>query len=123
MFIRKRISPSRRQTPSYQVVETYREPMTGKVKQRVIVNLGSHSEPTAALRQARQDLEREVNRLEQNKQPDAVQRHLRQGLKYARRRVEKDIADSRQRIAHLKATIRALERVCEAMNLPSTGTS
>ena len=37
-FIRKRISPTGRQTPSYQVVESYRE--GGKGKQRVIANLG-----------------------------------------------------------------------------------
>ena len=54
MYIRKRISPSRRQTPSYQVLETYREFMTGKVKQRVLINLGACPDLQTALEQARQ---------------------------------------------------------------------
>jgi len=54
MYIRKRISPSRRQTPSYQVLETYREIMTGKVKQRVLINLGACPDLQTALKEARQ---------------------------------------------------------------------
>jgi DNA-binding XRE family transcriptional regulator len=54
MYIRKRISPSRRQTPSYQVLETYRESMTGKVKQRVLMNLGACPDLQTALKEARQ---------------------------------------------------------------------
>ena len=54
MYIRKRISPSRRQTPSYQVLETYREIMTGKVKQRVLINLGACPDLETALKEARQ---------------------------------------------------------------------
>lgn len=50
MYIRKRISPSRRQTPSYQILETYREFMTGKVKQRVLINLGSCADLQRRLR-------------------------------------------------------------------------
>ncbi len=37
-FIRKRISPTGRRTPRYQVIESYRE--GGKVKQRMLANLG-----------------------------------------------------------------------------------
>jgi len=48
-FIRRRISPSRRKTPSYQIIETYRE--DGKVKQRVLANLGSKPTPELALRE------------------------------------------------------------------------
>jgi hypothetical protein len=48
-FIRKRISPSRRKTPSYQLIETYRE--DGKVKQRVLANLGRHSTPERAMKE------------------------------------------------------------------------
>ena len=54
MYIRKRSGPSRRQTPSYQVLETYREIMTGKVKQRVLVNLGACPDLQTALKEARQ---------------------------------------------------------------------
>jgi hypothetical protein len=53
-FIRKRISPSRRQTPSYQVIETYRE--DGKVKQRVLANLGCNPTPEEALSEFRKEL-------------------------------------------------------------------
>jgi hypothetical protein len=53
-FIRKRISPSRRQTPSYQVIETYRE--EGKVKQRVLANLGCNPTPEKALAEFRSKL-------------------------------------------------------------------
>jgi len=53
-FIRKRISPSRRQTPSYQVIETYRE--DGKVKQRVLANLGRNSTPEKALSEFREEM-------------------------------------------------------------------
>jgi hypothetical protein len=52
-FIRKRISPSRRQTPSYQVIETYRE--DGKVKQRVLANLGCNPTPEKALLEFRKE--------------------------------------------------------------------
>jgi hypothetical protein len=54
MYVRKRISPSQRQTPSYQVLETYREIMTGKVKQRVLINLGACPHLQSALEEARQ---------------------------------------------------------------------
>jgi len=54
MFIRKRISPSRLRTPSYQVLETYGEFMTGKVKQRVLINLGACPDLQSALEEARQ---------------------------------------------------------------------
>jgi len=52
LFIRKRTYNSKRYgvTESYQVIETYRE--NGKVKQRVICNLGKFSTPEAALEQA-----------------------------------------------------------------------
>ena len=50
-FIRKRISPTRRQTPSYQLIETYRE--SGKVRQRVLANLGRHPTVDEALDAAR----------------------------------------------------------------------
>jgi hypothetical protein len=53
-FIRKRISPSRRQTPSYQVIETYRE--DGKVKQRVLANLGRNPTPEKALSEFREEM-------------------------------------------------------------------
>ena len=53
-FIRKRISPSRKQTPSYQVIETYRE--GGKVKQRVLANLGCNPTPQEALSEFRKEL-------------------------------------------------------------------
>ncbi len=46
-FIRKRISPTGRRTPSYQVIETYRE--GGKVNQRVLANLGRFSTVEEAL--------------------------------------------------------------------------
>jgi len=48
------LTPSRRQTPSYQVLEAYREFMTGKVKQRVLVNLGACPDLQTALEEARQ---------------------------------------------------------------------
>jgi len=38
MWIRKRISQTKRQTPSYQLLESYRD--DGKTKHRVICNLG-----------------------------------------------------------------------------------
>ncbi len=50
-FIRKRISPTGRRTPSYQVIETYRE--GGKVKQRVLANLGRFSTVEEALEDTR----------------------------------------------------------------------
>jgi hypothetical protein len=53
MFIRKRISPSRRQTPSYQVIESYRDPESDTPRQRVIINLGPHATPEDALKAAR----------------------------------------------------------------------
>jgi len=54
-FIRKRISPSLKRTPSYQVIETYRE--DGKVKQRVLANLGCNPTPEKALSEFRKELE------------------------------------------------------------------
>ncbi len=54
-FIRKRISPTGRRTPSYQVIETYRE--GGKVKQRVLANLGRFSTVEEALEDTRWYLE------------------------------------------------------------------
>lgn len=53
-FIRKRISPSQKKTPSYQVIETYRE--GGKVKQRVLANLGCYPTPEKALSEFRRQL-------------------------------------------------------------------
>ena len=53
-FVRKRISPSRRQTPSYQIIETYRE--CGKVKQRVLANLGCNPTPERALDEFRREM-------------------------------------------------------------------
>lgn len=57
MFIRKRTRYSKQkgyETESYQVVESYRE--GGKVKQRVIINLGKHPTCTAALEAAEHHL-------------------------------------------------------------------
>jgi hypothetical protein len=55
MFIRKRISKNKYRkegfSESYQMIETYRE--GGKVKQRVICNLGRDATPEAALERAR----------------------------------------------------------------------
>jgi hypothetical protein len=55
MFIRKRISKNKYSkegfSESYQLIETYRE--EGKVKQRVICNLGRDATPEAALERAR----------------------------------------------------------------------
>jgi hypothetical protein len=48
MFIRKRQATK---SPSYQVIETYRE--GGKVRQRVIYNLGHHATIEAALKYKR----------------------------------------------------------------------
>jgi hypothetical protein len=53
VFIRKRISPSRRQTPSYQVVESYRDYQSDTPRQRVIINLGPCPTPADALKAAR----------------------------------------------------------------------
>jgi hypothetical protein len=53
MFIRKRVSPSRRQTPSYQVIESYRDYESDTPRQRVIVNLGPYPTPADALKAAR----------------------------------------------------------------------
>jgi hypothetical protein len=53
VFIRKRISPSRQQTPSHQVIESYRDLASGTPRQRVIVNLGPHATPADALKTAR----------------------------------------------------------------------
>jgi hypothetical protein len=47
-FIRKRISQTKRRTPSYQLIETYRE--GGKVKQRIIENLGPYPTIAEAIR-------------------------------------------------------------------------
>ena len=47
LFIRRRSRSKNRQTFSYQVIETYRA--HGKVKQRVIVNLGQYETVEAAL--------------------------------------------------------------------------
>ena len=65
-FIRKRISPTGRRTPSYQVIETYRE--GGKVKQRVLANLGRFPTVEEALDHCRNslaDAERGLARREQ----------------------------------------------------------
>ena len=61
-FIRKRISPSQRQTPSYQIIETYRS--NGKVRQRVLANLGSSSMPERALEQFRREMVNTRNLIE-----------------------------------------------------------
>lgn len=57
MFIRKRINHTKRYgtNESYQVLESYRE--NGKVKQKVVVNLGRLATPELALEKARADLE------------------------------------------------------------------
>jgi hypothetical protein len=62
-FIRKRISPSRRKTPSYQIIETYRE--DGKVKQRVLANLGPNPTPEEALCEFRKELQATQNVMEE----------------------------------------------------------
>lgn len=68
-FIRKRISPSKRKTPSYQVIETYRE--DGKVKQRVLANLGCNPTPEKALSEFRRELEVTLGVIEQLKMKGA----------------------------------------------------
>jgi hypothetical protein len=56
VFIRKRISPSRQQTPSYQVIESYRSLESGTPRQKTLVNLGPHATPAAALKAARAEM-------------------------------------------------------------------
>ena len=57
MFIRKQIRKSKKWGigKSYQVIETYRE--GGKVKQRVVCNLGWDATPELALKTAKERLE------------------------------------------------------------------
>jgi hypothetical protein len=50
MFVRKRASGN-------QLLESYRDPETGKPKQRVICNLGEHESPEEALEAARAELD------------------------------------------------------------------
>ena len=52
MFIRKRLSSLKPNTFSYQVLESYRQ--DGKIKLRLICNLGKHASPVASEAYTRQ---------------------------------------------------------------------
>ena len=91
-FIRKRISPTGRRTPSYQVIETYRE--GGKVKQRVLANLGwfpTVEEASDHCRNSLADTEHGLARLEQLRPRDGGRYALSHGqaLDWFRRRIER----------------------------------
>jgi hypothetical protein len=47
MFIRKRLRSISRKTSTYQIIETFRQ--NGRVRQRVLLNLGKFPTPEAAL--------------------------------------------------------------------------
>ena len=103
-FIRKRTSPTGRRTPSYQLIETYRE--DGKVKQRVLVNLGWFPTVEEALDDCRNslaDAERGLARREQ-RGPRGGGRYTlshRKTLDWYRRRIERE----REHLRRLEAVV------------------
>ena len=108
-FIRKRISPTGRRTPSYQLIETYRE--GGKVKQRVLANLGWFSTVEKALDHCRNslaDAERGLARREQ-RGPRGGGRYAlshRKTLDWFRRRIER----KREHLRQLEAVVSETSR-------------
>ena len=88
-FIRKRISPTSRRTPSYQLVESYRE--NGKVRQRVLANLGPWPTLDEALEHASIGLGRahEFVRMCERGHNNAGRSLGEQDGEHARRRLEK----------------------------------
>lgn len=83
MFIRKRRSSAR--ADSYQVVETYRE--NGRVRQRVLANLGPHSTIEEALAAFRGEAAQYEGLLEVFTSPLAIQ-----GTKWELNRIRTKIA-------------------------------
>ena len=110
-FIRERSSPTSRRTPSYQVIETYRE--SGKVKQRVLANLGRFPTVGKALDHCRESLasaERGLARQEQ-RGPRGGGRYVlshRKALDWYGREIEK----KREHLRRLEAVVsERVERV------------
>ena len=100
---------------SHQLMETYRE--GGKVKQRVLANLGRHPTLEEALLNARErvvELERRLVGIEQR-------RHPRGGSRYYKS-WQKQIADARQRLEDGEAHLQKLEAVV-SQNFPTAGRS
>ncbi len=103
-FIRERSSPTSRRTPSYQVIETYRE--GGKVKQRVLANLGRFPTVGKALDHCRESLassERGLARQEQ-RGPRGGGRYVlshRKALDWYGREIEK----KREHLRRLEAVV------------------
>ena len=107
MFIRKRLTPTKKHgiTEHYQLVETYRA--GGRVRQRVIANLGFDSTIGDALARARGYLATTLDYIER----------IKNGTQYRRRpwgygereralsRAYADAAKMRQRIEHLEAVV------------------
>ncbi len=104
-FIRSRISQTKRygETKSHQLIETYRE--NGKVKQRVLANLGSHPTVEEALEHTRKAIEWTRGALARRKTQGP-----RGGGRLARCR-ERHLAWWRRRLARQETHLRALEAV------------
>jgi hypothetical protein len=83
MFIRKRRSSAR--ADSYQMVETYRE--NGRVRQRVLANLGPHSTIEGALAAFTREAAQYEGYIEQWTKPLALQ-----GAKWELNRIRTKIA-------------------------------
>ena len=100
-FIRKRISPTGRRTLSYQLIETYRE--GGKVKQRVLANLGRCSTVEEALEDTRRHLELAARCLSEGK------RYLRRWNLICKLGSDKPVVE--KQVERLRRQAEALERV------------
>ena len=79
MFIRKRISKTKHGTrESYQAIETYRE--NGKVKQKILANLGRFPTPEQALEQVKVWFRTSEKRLQILRDPSCIDRHRKRKL-------------------------------------------
>ena len=119
MFIRKRISKNKRGfTESYQLIETYRE--EGKVKQRIVCNLGRDATPEAALETAHQWMskyEEWLSRREQRRHPYSGRLRSEKELEEGRQRLEKGCLKWKNRIEQLEGVV---SQMCNRNNISDT---